>query len=98
MAKRIIWSERAKRERRRILGYWEEVTGNKRYSKKLARHFNNTVTVIANHNFGRDTEFPGVRKALSAKYYLIYYKATLSTVEIFAIWDGRRNPANLKLG
>lgn len=41
---------------------------------------------------------PGVRK-LSHRYYLIFYRVDEAAqwVEILRIWDGRQNPATLKL-
>ncbi len=36
MAKRIVWTLQAKDDRREILNYWFERTGNKKYSQKLA--------------------------------------------------------------
>lgn len=73
MVKKIIWSHQAKKERREILEYWYLRNGNKVYSKKLARHFRETVKYIARYNYtGRETDIEGVRVTVCGNYLLFY--------------------------
>ncbi|BCB95198.1 hypothetical protein JZK55_01200 [Dissulfurispira thermophila] len=51
MAKRVVWSLNAKNERRQILEYWHLRNGNKNYSRKLSREFNDAVKYISQYNY-----------------------------------------------
>ncbi len=96
MAKRIVWTLQAKDERREILSYWFERTGNKKYSQKLAYQFRETVRYIAAHNYlGRATDVDNVRVAVSGNY-LIFYRLSGELVEVVTVFDSRRNPEYLK--
>jgi len=46
MVKRIIWSGKAKDERKEILRYWIKATGSKRYSLKLRNEFNYVIRIV----------------------------------------------------
>lgn len=97
MAKRIVWTLQAKDDRREILTYWFERTGNKKYSQKLAYQFRETVKYIATHNYlGRATDIESVRVAVSGNY-LIFYKLSDELVEVITAFDSRRNPEALKI-
>jgi len=97
MAKRIIWTEQARAERREILEYWFFRTGNKKYSKKLALQFRETVKYIALHNYlGRQTELVDVHVAVCG-HYLIFYKLTEIHVAVITVFDNRRNPRDLDI-
>src|SRR5882757_2701099 len=97
MAKRIIWTEQASFERREILNYWYFRTGNKKYSKKLALQFRETVKYIASHNYlGRGTELEDVRVAVCG-HYLLFYKLITESVLVITVFDNRRNPQDLDL-
>ena len=95
MAKRIVWTLQAKDDRREILTYWFERTGNKKYSQKLAYQFRETVKYIATHNYlGRSTDIENVRVAISGNY-LIFYRLSDELVEVVTVFDSRRNPQDL---
>jgi plasmid stabilization system protein ParE len=97
MAKRVIWSLRARNDRKAILEYWHTRNGNKNYSKKLAAEFGETVSYIAEHNYiGVATDEENVRIAVCG-HYLIFYELKKEVVEILTVWDSRRNPQNLTL-
>ena len=96
MAKRVIWSLRAKAERQEILEYWFKRNGNKNYSRKLAGEFRETIYYIAQNNYlGRATDEINIRVTV-CRYYQIFYEITKQTIEILSIWDSRRNPDDLK--
>jgi plasmid stabilization system protein ParE len=95
MAERIVWTLQARNERRKILTYWFERNGNKKYSRKLAYQFRETVKYIAAQNYlGRATNLENVRAAVSGNY-LILYRLSEGDVEVLTIFDSRRNPEDL---
>lgn len=92
MAERIVWTLQARNERKKILNYWFERNGNKKYSRKLACQFRETVKYIAAQNYlGRATNFENIRAAVSGNY-LILYRLSESILEVLTIFDSRRNP------
>jgi toxin YoeB len=97
MAKRVIWSLRAKEDRRKILEYWEERNGDKIYSRKLAKEFREKVKYIAEYNYiGTATDIENVRAAVCGNY-ILFYEIDEKFIKILAVWDGRRNPDDLNL-
>ena len=93
MAGRIIWSIKAKDERRLILEYWHKRNGNKNFSKKLAKEFRETVKYIATHNYlGRATDAENIRVTVCG-HYLLFYEIRKEVLEIIAVWDNRRKPS-----
>lgn len=56
MARRIIWSNRAIKERQEIFNYWNNRTHSKTYSKKLNRLFQQAIDLLSNYpQIGRKT-------------------------------------------
>lgn len=97
MAKRVTWSLRAKDERREILEYWAERTGDKTYSRKLAKNFREKIKFIIRHNYaGTATDIDNVRAAVCGNY-ILFYEVDKESIEILSVWDGRRNPGDLNL-
>ena len=97
MAKRVIWSLRAKEERREILEYWVERTGDKTYSRKLARAFREKIKFITRNNYaGTATDIENVRVTVCGNY-LLFYEVDNEFIKILSVWDGRRNPDDLNL-
>ncbi len=97
MAKRVTWSLRAKDERREILEYWAERTGDKTYSRKLAKTFREKIKFIVRHNYaGTATDIDNVRAAVCGNY-ILFYEVDKECIKILSVWDGRRNPEDLNL-
>lgn len=97
MAKRVIWSLKAKEERRKILEYWEERNGDKIYSRKLAKEFREKVKYIVEYNYiGTAADIENVRAAVCGNY-ILFYEIDEKFIKILAVWDGRRNPDDLNL-
>lgn len=62
MAKKVIWSKQALKDRREIIQYWIERNSSKIYSVKLNNLFVDAVQMIASHpNIGVQTDFENVR-------------------------------------
>jgi len=97
VAKRLIWSEKAQREKESILTYWLERNGTKTYSKKLAHQFNKSIQHILKFNLiGSETTRKGIRVLVSGNY-LIFYKVEEQEIQILSLRDSRQNPKTLKL-
>ena len=95
MAKRIVWTFKAIQMRQEILDYWFQRTGNRKYSRKLARQFQETILYISKNEYlGRSTNIPDVRIAVSG-HYLVVYKVFDDFIEIYTIFDSRQDPDKL---
>ncbi len=74
MAFKIVWTDRARLDRKEILTYWNNRNKSNRYSRKLNLLFNNSIE--------RLQDFPLIGKAIGYKDtrylivrdYLIFYK------------------------
>ncbi|MFN6946871.1 MAG: type II toxin-antitoxin system RelE/ParE family toxin [Cytophagaceae bacterium] len=96
MAKQIIWSLRADKDRIKNFEYWNSRNKSSTFSKKLNSLFNKAVELLANHySIGKPTEIQNV-KIKVVRDYLIIYEDTPELLIILTIWDSRRNPEQLK--
>lgn len=92
MARQIVWSANAQRERMEILRYWAEHNGSTRYSAKLDGMFRAALRVIASHpKLGRPSSDPDVR-VKSIGDHLVFYAFTATEVHVLSVWHGKRNP------
>lgn len=97
MAKRIVWSPRARNDRTKILKYWQERNKSKVYSEKLFRLFQVSVKQIGdNPTMGKPTSLNDIRSYV-VRDYLIFYEILREHILILTIWDSRQNTAKLKL-
>lgn len=97
MVKKIVWTQKALFERTEILSYWVERNKSKACSIKLNKLFVETLKTLAKQpTLGRKTDAANVR-AKSIIDYLFFYEITETELIVLAIWDGRRNPAELKI-
>ena len=98
MARKVVWSARAQRERFDILEYWVNRNKSKTYSRKLYQLFRIGMKKVAEMPAtGIPTENPDIRIKI-IKDYLIYFHITASkNIEVLTIWDSRRNPKKFKL-
>src|SRR5690606_20385540 len=97
MAKQIVWSEPAIRDRLHIYQFWLEQNGSDHYSKKLEFLFNATAEMISKFpEIGKlsDYENVGIRVV---KQYLLFYKPLGDQVYVIRIWDARQNPERLEI-
>lgn len=97
MVREIIWSEKAAFERKEILNYWIARNKSNSYNKKLNNLFQNNIRLIVEFpDLGTETDVPNVRVRV-VNVYLIFYEVVEDEIWILSIWDGRRNPENLKI-
>jgi addiction module RelE/StbE family toxin len=96
MAKLVVWSLRAQRERKEILKYWVNRNKSNTYSKKLNHLFRESVELISEFpQIGMPADVEGVRIKVVRDYLLIYEEKE-NHILILTIWDVRQDPENLK--
>lgn len=97
MAKRkIIWSAKARIQQLKILQFYADRNGNKRYSIKLYRKIQNNLKLVSRLSYiGKQTDKENIRYLIVADYQ-IFYEVRKQVIEVLLIWDCRRNPENLR--
>ena len=96
MAKQIIWSLRAQKDKREIFEYWSRRNKSNRYSKKLNQLFKDSIRLLREHPYiGKSTDDDSVRIKI-VKEYLLIYEVTETSINILSIWDGRQDPSKLE--
>ncbi|MEP6556570.1 MAG: type II toxin-antitoxin system RelE/ParE family toxin [Ferruginibacter sp.] len=95
MARQIIWSLRAQKDKGEIFKYWSQRNKSNRYSKKLNQLFKEAVQLLREYPYiGRSTDDDSVRIKI-VKEYLLIYEFTETSINILSIWDGRQDPSKL---
>jgi len=70
---------------------------SKTFSIKLNHLFTTSLKLLAsNPDVGRKTQIKNIRVKL-IREYLLFYEIFEKEIVVLTIWDGRRNPENLKL-
>ena len=96
MAKEVVWSLRAQKERKEILEYWRLRNKSNTYSKKLNQLFKESVKIITDFpQIGKPTDDINTRIKI-VRDYLLIYEETESQIHILTIWDSRQDPEKLK--
>lgn len=96
MAKQIIWSLRAQKDKKEIIKYWSQRNKSNRYSKKLNLLFKESIRLLSEHPYiGKSTDDDTVRIKI-IKEYLLIYEVTKTSIHILSIWDGRQDPSKLE--
>ena len=96
MAKQIIWSLRAQKDKKEIYKYWSERNKSNRYSQKLNQLFKEAIQLLREHPYiGRSTDDDSIRIKI-VKDYLLIYEVTETSINILSIWDGRQDPSKLE--
>ena len=96
MAKQVIWSLAAQKDRKNILEYWIIHNGSNSYSIKLDKLFRYSIELISRFPLiGRKIDMPNIR-AKVVRNYVIVYEIKESHINILTLWDSRQNPIKLK--
>ena len=96
MAKQIIWTLTAQKDKKEILKYWLQRNKSNRYSKKLNQLFKDSIRLLREHPYvGKSTDDDSVRIKI-VKEYLLIYEVTETSIIILLIWDGRQDPSKLE--
>ncbi len=97
MARQIVWSLKAQKDRKEILMYWNQRNKSLEYSRKLNRLFKKAVNLISEYpEIGKLTNDKNARIKIVHNYLMIY-EYNENQVLILNIWDGRQNPKKLKI-
>lgn len=92
MAIRIVWTNTAVNQRRKILNYWNKTNKSKTYSRKLVLETTERINFLVNNpEIYIKTNFQDIRTS-TLGHYNIFYKLTSKELIIIAFWDNRRNP------
>ncbi len=99
VGKALKWSPRAKKELAEIVAFFRLRNGNDAYSKKLRAKFHDAARRIeANETIGQVVEDGNnVRFVVVAEHYQLLYRLELHHNTVVTVWDGRRNPDDLKV-
>ena len=89
--KKIIWSNRASKELRIVLEYFNQRNKSTRYSLELLKEIENlTRNLSKNESIGRLTSNKFTR-VIPMKIYLIFYEINRDNIEIVSFWDNRQD-------
>lgn len=95
MAKKIVWTKRAKRELREILLYWLERNKSNYFSIKLNDLISRQLNLLQSFpDSGRTTDIKNIRISIISGY-LLYYELVNDTIYILTIRQCKRNPESL---
>ncbi|MDZ4711119.1 MAG: type II toxin-antitoxin system RelE/ParE family toxin [bacterium] len=101
MVKRLIWSKRAKHDRKEILEYWINRTGNIRYSLKLKNEFDRLIKLLIYFpKLGKKIDNYNARYIIKGDYKIFYdvvENYSNLDVRILHIWDMKRDPDDLEI-
>ncbi|RDC54995.1 type II toxin-antitoxin system RelE/ParE family toxin [Pedobacter chinensis] len=97
MAKKIIWSHKARIKLYAILDFYAKRNGNKKYSAKLYKRFNKEIKqLIRNPQLGIQSSNKNIR-GLIVLDYIIFYESDNLQITIHTIWPTNQNPDKLIL-
>lgn len=97
MVRKVIWTEKAQKERIAIFRFLNDRNKSFTYSRKLNELILASLILICKHPFiGKHTKKENVR-AKVLKDYLIIYEITANQIIVLSFWDSRQNPNNLKI-
>lgn len=97
MVKQIVLSLNAEKDRLSILEYYNESTGNNKYSLKLFNILTDAFETISNFPYSGKKLKRNNHFVFTIKHYNIIYKIEINFIVILHIWDTRQNPENLPL-
>lgn len=86
MAFKIVWTDKAKSERKEIFTYWNWHNKSNEYSKSLNNLFKKHISFLASTpNIGNSTDCDGV-KYLIVHTFFIFYRVDENEIVIMRIW------------
>lgn len=95
MVRQIVWTERAQKERIKILTFWNNHNKSTSYSKKLNNLIRETLILISRHPFiGKPTNKENIKVKI-LKNYLLIYEITSDEIIVLSVWDCRQKPLKL---
>ena len=96
MAKKIIWSHKARNDQFQILEYWYNRNKSIVYPRKLFQLISKAIEKLASEKIPRrSTEFEGVNVKI-VRSYKVFFKEDDQSIYIISIWDTRQDPDKLE--
>ncbi len=96
MARKIVWSDGAKADRKDILLYWINRNKSSIFSRKLNELFKIAIQTIVDYpQIGKPLEYNSVRAKI-VRDYLIVYRVYDKYILIITIWDARQDHLKLQ--
>ncbi len=97
MAKKVIWSETAVKDRLDIYQFWLHHNQSEIFSEKLEILFNEAAILLSRFpEAGTKTDLDTIRIKV-IRTYKIFYINKPEQIEIVRIWDTRQDPEELKI-
>ena len=97
MVKKIIWTQKAKKDFIEILEYWNNRNKSNRFSIRLNNLVEEQISLISEFpDIARATDIPDVKVKVIHKY-LLYYEIVDHVLYILTFRHGSKNPTNLKI-
>lgn len=97
MARKIIWTQKAKNELIEIFQYWNERNQSTNFSQKLNELINNQLNTISQFpKSGKKTNLKKVYLKIIHQYHL-FYQFTEDSIYILTIRHTKRNPKTISL-
>lgn len=97
MAKKIIWSHKAKIKLYAILEFYAERNGNKKYSAKIYKSITKDINLLVkNPQLGIKSSYDNVR-GLIVMDFIIFYETDDLRIIVHTIWPTNQNPENLMI-
>lgn len=97
MAKKVIWSDRAKFELYDILEYWINRNKSEEYSIKLNYQFDEAVEQIRKYPESGKYSTDKNSRIKIVRDYLLIYEDRDTEILILTIWDSRQDPDSLTI-
>ncbi len=95
--RKLVWTDKARADRRSIFTYWTKRNKSNSYSQKLSKQFLRAgEDLIENPHLGIKTDLEDFRYVIIENKYLFIYRVTPKVIEVISIWDGRRNPEDFQ--
>jgi toxin YoeB len=96
MAKAVVWSKRAVREKELIYKYWRKRNFSDSYAEQVENKLNLLIQLLLQSpEIGRRANYKNIR-ILTLRHFQIYYRIIEDEIQILSFWDSRQNPDKLK--
>ena len=96
MAFKIVWTDKAKLDRKLIFSFWNRHNQSTVYSRKLHHLFNRQIESLPqNPTLGKLTDYTGIRHLIVRSFY-IFYSLRENHIIILRIWDSRQDPEKVQ--
>lgn len=89
--KRIIWSEHAKDELRKVLAYYTNRNQSTKYSLKLLNEIEGLLEALSKSGLIGRLSSNKITRVIPMKVYFIFYEINERSIEIVSFWDNRQD-------